>query len=351
MKIINVPIESLEERYSKQWNEWFPNYFNRSGIEWINVYPQTLTDKITEGSFLDVCGTNYFKAGQLQILTKMIFDNLIVDGDIIFFHDLWFPGIEMLQYIRQGKKVNFKICGIIHAGTYDQYDFLSKSGMEYWGKPLEESWFSFIDKIFVATNFHKELLLKTRNVLENKIVVTGLPIFPQKGYCVLPTNLKKEKIVVFPHRLDSEKNPDLFDVVESIVRTHFPDWRFVKTKEVTKNKDQYYNLLNRSSIAVSLADQETWGIAQQEAVFAGCYPVVPNRLSYKEMYSGYFQYNWSSGFKLEIVQNASNLILRTIEDLTRADDNLYFSFLKNQNSLKQKGIEAIPNMIKEMEKL
>lgn len=337
--IINVPIESLEERYSKQWNEWFPTYFNQQGIEWINIYPKPLTDHITEGSFLDVCGTNYFKAGQLQIIIEKIFRGEIKDGDVIFFHDIWFPGIEMLQYIRQGKGINFKICGILHAGTYDPYDFLSKKGMEFWGKGLEESWFSFIDKIFVATLFHKELIASRRKIAPNKIIITGLPIYPLGD-----VKENKEKIVIFPHRLDSEKNPELFDKAANILKEEFKDWRFIKTKEVCKNKAEYFSLLDKSSIAVSFANQETWGIAQQEAIFAGCWPVVPNKLSYQEMY-------WSS-FKYSSFEDCLSILRYMMQfRFNEEASNLHRSFLMNRKGLIYQGQKAIPNMIKAMENL
>ena len=62
MKIINVPIEPLEQRYSADWIRWFDREFTEAGIEFTTVIPEPLTDKIVRGSFLDVAGTNYFKA-------------------------------------------------------------------------------------------------------------------------------------------------------------------------------------------------------------------------------------------------------------------------------------------------
>ena len=209
----NVPIESLEERYSNQWNRWFPREFKRLGVEFYTIYGETLTDKIETGSFLDVYSTNYFKMSQLQQLIKLLYERKIKDKDVILFHDLWFPGIEALQYIRQGAGIDFKIMGILHAGTYDPNDFLTKSGMGYWGEHLENSWFKFIDKIFVATKFHKVLITTSRHIEPKKIVVTGLPIYDEFS----DTSIKKENIVVFPHRLDKEKNPEEFDLFGNII--------------------------------------------------------------------------------------------------------------------------------------
>lgn len=333
MRIINVPIESLEERYSAQWNKWFPEAFVDMGIEFEYIHPLPLTDKIRNGSFLDVCGTNYFKSRQLSILYEKLYNGEIRKGDIIFFHDLWCPGLEGLQYIRQGMNLDFKICGILHAGTYDPYDFLSKRGMLPWGVYLENCWFKFVDQIYVATEFHKKLIVSKRRIDPDKIKITGLPIYSDQD----PDMALKENIVVFPHRLDEEKNPNLFDWLAD----QFKDfgWKFVKTKEVCKTKKEYFEILNRAKIAVSFADQETWGIAQQEALFAKCFPVVPNKLSYKELYSRVFRFSEL----YEVVECVKKFMKPTKRHISK--------MLHNRESLLQQGDVAILNMVTEMEKL
>ena len=42
-------------------------------------------------------------------------------------------------------------------------------------------------------------------------------------------------------------------------------------------------MLAKSKIAISFAEQETFGYAMLEALTFDCVPVVPNKLSYKEM--------------------------------------------------------------------
>lgn len=272
-KIILVPIEPLEERYSRDWHRWFEPYAD------ILIDVDPLTTTITHGSFLDVCGTNYYKSRQLAEICRLIHNGKIGDGDTFLFLDLWFPGLEMLAYMRDALDIDFKITGCLHAGTYDPYDFLSKKGMARWGRDLENSWFEIVDQIFVATNFHKQLICDKRDVYPFKIEVTGFPIKP-----ISLGNIRKENIVVFPHRLDSEKNPDQFNQLVDDLRSRYSNWSFVKSKVCTSNKQEYYELLQKSKIAVSFADQETWGIAMQEASLCNCIPIVPDRLSYQEMY-------------------------------------------------------------------
>lgn len=285
--LINVPIESLEERYSAQWNKWFPQEFERLDMEYVTVYGEPLRDKIEQGAFLDVISTNHFKASQLETLCKMIQTGEIQDGDTIFFHDLWFPGLEMLAYIRDGLGLNIKICGILHAGTYLSGDFITRQGMGVWGSWIERGWLEFVDKVFVATTYHKNVIARERVLpqhLVDKIHVTGLPIYPEEF--VKPAKTRKN-IVVFPHRLDPEKRPELFDDVADTLTTHssgVSKWQFVKTKEVTKDKTEYYKLLNQAKISLSFHQEETWGIAQMEALFCGCIPISINAGSYTELY-------------------------------------------------------------------
>ena len=329
--LYNIPIESLEERYSKQWNKWFPEQFDKYGIRYTNIYPNPLREEIKDGAFLDVVSTNHFKAQQLQEICYLFHHNLVKNGDIFFFHDLWFPGIEMLAYIRDGLKIDFKIYGIMHAGTWDDYDFLHRVGMTKWAYNLEKSWFVFIDGVFVATDFHKRLIYQRRSVNADKLYRTWLPIYPDDF--MMNKRVEKEKIIVFPHRLDPEKRPEEFDHIKDIMRGHWFEWKFLKTKEECKNKTEYYDLLSRSKIALSFSSQETWGIAMQEAVFAGCIPVVPNRLSYKEIYPEAFRYN-----NLDECVDRCRSIMQ--------NESLWYSpTRKLRMGLRKKGHEAIPKML------
>ncbi len=340
MKIINLPIEPLPQRYSIQWDNWFIDEFIKQKLDVKSVYGAEY-NKIVNGAFLDVVKTNTYKLEQLQ----RVLDLISKDPDekqIVFFHDLWFPGLEMLAYIRDGLGLkNLKICGCLHAGTYDKNDFLAKQGMAKWGEKLEESWFKIVDKIFVATEFHKQLLMTKREIDYHKIIVTGFPIYADE--VISKYNIPKKDIIVFPHRLDEEKRPDLFDQLQKELITHpiFKDWVLFKTKDTCKDEESYYEMLARSKIAISFAEQETWGIAMQEAVFNGCFPIVPNRLSYPEMYLEHYIYNnWSE-------------LINIMEDLADKEESRPNTVCLEsmQTELAYKGKNAIPNMIDQMKTL
>ncbi len=336
--LYNIPIESLDERYSAQWNKIFPEEFKKRNINFTTIYPEPLDNKINTGKFLDIIGTNYFKSKQLTEICQLLNEGKVKDGDIFFFHDLWFPGIEMLFYMRDALGINFKIAGMLHAGTYDEYDFLAQEGMEKWGEDLEKSWFKGLDFIFVATHFHKDLLEKTGRIdyhTRNKVYVTGFPL-PVHIKLTEDDYEKKENIVVFPHRLDDEKNPQEFDILKCRLEGEYPDWEFIYTKEKCKTKQEYYELLKRAKIALSFSEQETWGIAQQEAFMSGCIPIVPNRLSYPEMYGLNFLYE-------DGVYEAIKKVKYAIKNYDTIRREIYFSH--NIEELKFSSHCAILNMI------
>lgn len=297
MRIINIPIEPLDKRYTEQWYRWFPEAFKKNKINFITIDGKTLTNKIEHGSVLDVYGTHYYKFSQLLTLMKMLRNGEIKDTDVLLFHDLWFPGIEALQYIRDIEGKKFKICGILHAGTWDKNDFTSRSGMRPWAAHIEKGWLNFFDKVFLGSEYHKEIILKDNPEAAKKLFVTGLP-FNYKEVDFYKN--KKEKIVVFNHRLDPEKQPELFDKLTRELKTQFPDWKFIKTIEATKNKTEYYSLLAKSSICVSFALQETFGYSMLEALANHCFVAVPRTLSYATMpiYKGYYYNDYEDMKKL-----------------------------------------------------
>jgi glycosyltransferase involved in cell wall biosynthesis len=55
-------------------------------------------------------------------------------------------------------------------------------------------------------------------------------------------------------------------------------------------RDAYAKLLARSDVAVSTAVNEFFGLAMVEAAYAGCFPLVPDRLAYPELYPPEMRY-------------------------------------------------------------
>lgn len=290
--LYHIPIEPYETRYTADWIGQFETNFKKNKAPFKTILGTPTTTEIKDGSVLDACGTHIYKFSQLLQIIKMIERGKVKDGDVFFFNDLWFPGIESLFYIRNITEIDFKIVGILHAGTYDPADFTSRTGMRPWGKHIELGWLTGVDKIFLATEYHKELLLQGAETSEehkaeicNKIKVTGIPFYAND---FIPAT-EKENIVVFPHRPDEEKHPELFD--EFSKYEEVKDYRFIKTMETTKDRDEYFDLLAKSKIMLSFADQETFGYSTMEAMALGNVVIVPNKLSYVETVPAEFRYD------------------------------------------------------------
>lgn len=56
------------------------------------------------------------------------------------------------------------------------------------------------------------------------------------------------------------------------------------------SREEYCRLLRQAAVVVSTARHEFYGIAVLEAVRAGCRPLVPNRLAYRELFPAQFRY-------------------------------------------------------------
>lgn len=286
-----ITLEPIEQRYSKQWySHWMKGFSQFFNVVYIDG--QVLDDKITKGRFLDINKTNHWKASQVIKLSELFIEDKIKDNDIFLFMDGWHFGITALKYMLQLNKIDGKIYTYLHAGSWDRWDFISQAGLGEWAKFDERAWLTACDGHFVATNFHKKLILDYFNdsTFENKIHVVGFPadwykFISNEGISPL-IMYNKKNLVVFPHRIDKEKQPQVFDKL----RDDFKNSEFVKTMLVTKTKREYYDLIKNAKVCFSASLQETYGIGAVECIMFNVIPLVPDRLSYSEMYDKEFKY-------------------------------------------------------------
>lgn len=71
--------------------------------------------------------------------------------------------------------------------------------------------------------------------------------------------------------------PPIFSAAESLLSDRIDHFGYVRDRQA------YYALLARSHIVVSTADHEFFGLAVAEAIAAGCYALLPNRLNYPDL--------------------------------------------------------------------
>ncbi len=144
-------------------------------------------------------------------------------------------------------------------------------------------------------------------------------LFPGLDYSGIdnkaPHDKKEEKpVIVWNHRWEHDKNPETFFQALFELDKRGADFQLVvlgesfrhqpeimqQAKEVLashilhfgycRDKDEYFSWLQRGTIVVSTAIHEFFGMSVLEAVRAGCRPLVPDRLSYPELFPKHYRY-------------------------------------------------------------
>ena len=122
-------------------------------------------------------------------------------------------------------------------------------------------------------------------------------------------------VIVWNHRWEHDKNPDLFFAGLQNLKKKNIEFKlivlgqsfrqspecFAKAEKLFKDEilhfgfvdsyGQYAEQLKRGTIVVSTSDHEFYGISILEAVRAGCRPLLPNRLSYPELFPEEYLYD------------------------------------------------------------
>ena len=70
--------------------------------------------------------------------------------------------------------------------------------------------------------------------------------------------------------------PEAFELIQSEFDSQIDRWGF-------QSAEDYRCLLKQSDVFISTADHEFFGISAAEAIIAGAFPVLPNRLAYPEL--------------------------------------------------------------------
>jgi len=286
-KIIYLPLEHIESRYTTHMDRDILKYLENSDKEFIRIYPDIDSPQtLKAGSFLDAEFTIRFKSVQLAEVARLYREDIIDSGDIVWSSDLWHPGLpESIAYMNYFAKKDVKLRGLIHAGSFTDTDFIRD--MERWAKNFEDTIFDIADEIYCGSNFIKTDIVKKRLINPDKLVVTGFPL-DTKNLSGIQKGLKRN-IVVFSGRNVDEKQPWLFEQMKD--RFKNKDIEFINTLEHNFSKEEYYNLLGKAKVVVSFALQENFGYSIAEAVYLGCTPVLPNRLVYPEFYEEPYLYN------------------------------------------------------------
>ena len=306
MAVFLVDLEAVETRYTGQWKTHIPSLLEEAGHAVTVIQgPSDIPNATTPGAFLNFGGTNIYKARQVEEIARLFTSGKVVDGDHFLFTDAWHPGIINLKYMAELLGIKVKIHALWHAGSYDPQDFLGRLiGDADWVRHSEKAFFHAVDYNYFATDFHINMfcfnLFKCpRWMFEDKIVRTGWPMEYLKDSLAPFKHLPKRDLILFPHRLAPEKQVEIFrDLAQAL-----PQYEFVVCQDQQLTKDEYHTLLGQAKIVFSANLQETLGISCYEGALVDAIPLVPDRLSYSEMYTGILKYpseyteSWDSYIK------------------------------------------------------
>jgi hypothetical protein len=173
-----------------------------------------------------------------------------------------------------------------------------------------------------------------------KIVRTGWPMEYMDSTLTMYKNMPKRDLILFPHRIAPEKQVNIF----RDLKEHLPQYEFVVCQDQQLTKNEYHNLLGEAKLVFSANLQETLGISCYEGAVVDAIPLVPDRLSYTEMYYDTFKYpsKWTESFEsyqahrtnlcFAIMQHMDNYETR-IPQLRKQTKDLHEQFFSGTNLL------------------
>ena len=333
MTIYIVDLEAVDTRYTKEWKNYLPLQLKKHTNAKVEVISGGDTPQATTpGAFLNFGGTNVYKANQMQQIGKLFCDGKVKDGDYFLYTDAWNPTVLQLKYMAELLKVEIKIGGMWHAGSYDPQDFLGRLiGDKPWVRNTEQAMFDTFDHNFFATQFHIDLFAQTFGQARDsdKVVKVGWPMEYLEGSLSTYKKMIKKDIILFPHRIAPEKQANIFYDLKDAM----PQYEFVVCQEKSLSKIEYHNLLGEAKMVFSANLQETLGISWYEGCVVDTMPLVPDRLSYSEMALDEFKYpsDWTSDYKA-YKANKKNII-KKIEHMMTNYKNIIPTIWKQKNKL------------------
>lgn len=306
-----IPIEPIDQRYTKQWYDNIPLLLNEAiqehNLDYTvkNIDGVTLEGKTTSGAFLDFGQTNQYKASQTAQVSELFSQGLILPGDKFLITDAWNFIVTPIKYMSELLDIPVEIHGIWHAGAYDPTDILGLKMSKPWPHLQEQAWFMACDYNYFGTNFHKDMFLENLQIPEEyhyKAIRSGQPHTPiveqlEPYYNNERTNAGTARrpvtIILWPHRYNEDKQPEIIEDMKGGLAN-----KVLMTQNMNLTKEKYYKVLGETTIVFSSSLHENLGISMMEGCLAGAIPIVPDRASYTEMYLRCFKYpsHWTESF-------------------------------------------------------
>ena len=312
-------LEPYKARYTLQLQEWNERIFKQRGINYVIVPGETLGNDqaIVTGQVLDAHGRTYYGMSQMMNLVKMMKAGNVGAGDVVYFEDMFQPGIESLPYIMIQIPITSrpKIYVRCLAQSIDPDDFVHVWGMTEFMGHYEKMVDSFVDGV-LATNEEMVMHMKIAGWKAPLYNISGLAFgkseVRSRVESIKPFSDRKHR-VVFSARWDQEKQPDFYmDLIEewhnrhpsSVVEfaicsggklksnndSYMQRTRNMQARGLLKvyedlEKNEYYNIVNDSRVVFNCALQDWVSNTVSEADSLGCNVLYPAYRSFPETFA------------------------------------------------------------------
>jgi hypothetical protein len=318
-KLFYCGLEPYKARYTLQLQEWNCAVFDRRGINYVIVPGETLSNDqaIVTGQVLDAHGRTYFGMSQLMNLVKMMKAGEVTNEDVIYFEDMFQPGIESLPYILNQIDPAHRPRIFVRclAQSIDPDDFVHVWGMSKWMGHYEKMVDSFVDGV-LATNEEMVMHMKIAGWTAPLYNISGLAFGKEEVRSrvsdIMPFEQRKKR-VVFSARWDQEKQPDFYmDLIEAW-HQRYPnsgvefcvcsggklksnnESYMARTRQLQQQgllsiyedleKNEYYCIVNNSRVVFNCALQDWVSNTVSEADSLGCNVLYPAYRSFPETFA------------------------------------------------------------------
>lgn len=321
-KLFYMGLESYEARYTLQLTEWNRRVFERRGLDVVYVPGQTLdnTKAISVGQVLDAHGRSYFAMSQMMNLVQMMRNGEVTGTDVVYFEDMFQPGIESLPYIMNQIAPDERPMVWVRclAQAIDPDDFVHVWGMARWMGLYEQMVNEFVTGV-LATNEEMVAHMRIAGWRAPIYNISGLAFGKQEvlerigGAQTIRPFQDRSMRVGFAARFDQEKQPDFFmDLIEMYhsqgrhknvefaifqggpLRSNNP--RYVeRAREMAQEgrlkiyenlkKNDYYHLLNDTRVLFNCALQDWVSNTVSEADTLGSNVLYPAYRSFPETFA------------------------------------------------------------------
>jgi hypothetical protein len=312
-------LEPYKARYTLQLQDWNIAVFDARGLDYVVVPGETLSNDqaIVTGQVLDAHGRTYFGMSQLMNLIRMMKAGEINNEDVVYFEDMFQPGIESLPYIMDQIDPGLRPRIFVRclAQSIDPDDFVHVWGMAKWMGHYEKMVDSFVSGV-LATNEEMVMHMKIAGWQAPVYNISGLAFGKaevQSRVAEIKPFADRKMRVVFSARWDQEKQPDFYmDLIEAwndqpgLEEVEFcvcsggklksnSDSYMQRTRDLVERglltiyedleKNEYYNIVNDSRVVFNCALQDWVSNTVSEADALGCNVLYPAYRSFPETFA------------------------------------------------------------------